>query len=534
MSDSRQNSQREDNYSRDRRSRFTEDSYSRRDSQRSGNEAPRESRYYRKEEHLQERSRSRSPARDSRWKSSSSGFAPAHPPIEEPTNNGAEAAAAAARRIAESLQSTKATSSRTSYDHSEGITSTTSASPPSAPAPPLPPSSEGPAVDIPPSMADITSKVIEGDGVFMQDVEINNVRNRYILVRASTLSEIENKSGVQLFSKGRYYPNKALATDKDPPLYLHIVSHNRKDLTVALQEIESWINKDMGPLIDERRFRRREDNERNNSNSPRNFSTHGNGNGENGQPRRKWLEEKVYINLTPSRGFHLRQAIVGPQGAYVKHIQQETRTRVQIKGQGSAFIEPSTNRESDEPIHLCIMSHDPNAIQRAKVLCEDLIASVHQQYKAWKSQPKDRDQNQGNRAYNPPNRNQAFSARDSRQEKTQPTNASPAPLVTPSLPVPSIPAVPGMEAMAMPPGVTSSIAVPTTSSMPLQGMPTMFGAPGVSAPGTEAPGTGTPGLTTPGVDPYAAYGGYNAYVQYYQQQIYAQMHGVSGDQSHPQ
>lgn len=37
---------------------------------------------------------------------------------------------------------------------------------------------------------------------------------------------------------------------------------------------------------------------------------------------------------------------------FVKYIQQETGTRVQIKGYGSGYIETDTGRESDEPMHI--------------------------------------------------------------------------------------------------------------------------------------------------------------------------------------
>lgn len=52
--------------------------------------------------------------------------------------------------------------------------------------------------------------------------------------------------------------------------------------------------------------------------------------------------------------FNLRGKIVGPSGAYVKHIQQETGARVQIRGRGSNFLEPNTGKELDEPMHLFI------------------------------------------------------------------------------------------------------------------------------------------------------------------------------------
>ena len=42
------------------------------------------------------------------------------------------------------------------------------------------------------------------------------------------------------------------------------------------------------------------------------------------------------------------------QGLFVKYIQQETGARVQIKGQGSGFVDQETGRESDEPMHIHI------------------------------------------------------------------------------------------------------------------------------------------------------------------------------------
>jgi hypothetical protein len=36
----------------------------------------------------------------------------------------------------------------------------------------------------------------------------------------------------------------------------------------------------------------------------------------------------------------------------VKYIQQETQTRVQIKGIGSGFVDQETGREADEPMYI--------------------------------------------------------------------------------------------------------------------------------------------------------------------------------------
>ena len=68
--------------------------------------------------------------------------------------------------------------------------------------------------------------------------------------------------------------------------------------------------------------------------------------------QRKWPEERIPIELEPLPGFNLRAQVVGHGGSYVKHIQQETRCRVQIKGRGSGFIENGLSTESDEPMYL--------------------------------------------------------------------------------------------------------------------------------------------------------------------------------------
>lgn len=100
------------------------------------------------------------------------------------------------------------------------------------------------------------------------------------------------------------------------------------------------MQQDLPNLIDERRFRRRED-------EPRREAVELDHRG-----RRKWPEERIPIDLEPIPGFNLRAQVVGAGGSYVKHIQQETRCRVQIKGRGSGFLEHDTGAESDEQMYL--------------------------------------------------------------------------------------------------------------------------------------------------------------------------------------
>ncbi|KTW27035.1 hypothetical protein T552_02527 [Pneumocystis carinii B80] len=234
------------------------------------------------------------------------------------------------------------------------------------------PSSEPqkPATAPPPAPpVSIVRDVYNQEGDYVKDIEVNDLRNRYTLTKGSTQKMIKEETGADVTTRGKYYPDKGLATERDPPLYLHVTATTKAGLEAAVKKIEELMSHELPSLVDERRYRKKDDVERD----------------ELG--RRKWPEERLYIGLEPIRGFYLRANIVGPNGQYVKHVQQETKCRVQIKGIGSGFMEPATGRESDEPLYLHITGPDPNEVQRAKSLCEDLLKSVKQQYEQFKASP---------------------------------------------------------------------------------------------------------------------------------------------------
>lgn len=116
--------------------------------------------------------------------------------------------------------------------------------------------------------------------------------------------------------------------------------------------------------------------------------------------QRKWPEERIPIDIEPLPGFNLRAQVVGQGGAYVKHIQGETRCRVQIKGRGSGFFERETNEESNEPMFLHVTGPDPKEVQHAKELCEDLLNNVKGQWQQFKDNPPPRNFDRGDRGYN--------------------------------------------------------------------------------------------------------------------------------------
>ncbi|EGN97029.1 hypothetical protein SERLA73DRAFT_170351 [Serpula lacrymans var. lacrymans S7.3] len=192
------------------------------------------------------------------------------------------------------------------------------------------------------------------DGDFTHDIDINDVRNRYMLTKGSTQTQIHEETGASISTKGVWYPDRSKATEKDPPLYLHIAASSQAMLQDAMDKVNELIAIDLGPLVEDKKDRLRE--------------------------KRKWPEEKIPVGLETIRNFNVRAKVVGPSGMFVKYIQQETGTRVQIKGIGSGFVDQETGRESDEPMHIHITGPDEGQVARAKVLTDDLLEVVKSEH----------------------------------------------------------------------------------------------------------------------------------------------------------
>ncbi|OSD08734.1 eukaryotic type KH-domain (KH-domain type I) [Trametes coccinea BRFM310] len=197
------------------------------------------------------------------------------------------------------------------------------------------------------------------DGEFTHDIDINDVRNRYLLTKGATQQQIHEETGASVSTKGVWYPDRSKATEKDPPLYLHVTATSKEMLDKAVGKIHDLMNTDIGPLVEDKSSRVRE--------------------------RRKWPEEKIPIGLESIRNFNVRAKVVGPQGMFVKYIQQETGTRVQIKGQGSGFVDQETGHEHDEPMFIHVTGPDEQQVQRAKALTEDLLEVVRAEHAKMKT-----------------------------------------------------------------------------------------------------------------------------------------------------
>lgn len=319
-----------------------------------------------------------------------------------------------------------------------------------------------PATVMAPPMA-VRDETMDEEGFYFKDIEVNDLRNRYLVLKEATLDDIRTKSGADIDVRGKYYPDKSMATDQHPPMYLHIASKTKKNMEAAVGMVNQLINSELAPLVDERRFRKRGDDVERDE-----FG------------RRKWPEEKVYIGIEPVRGFQARAAIVGTGGQNVKYIQNETRTRIQLKGIGSSYEEVSTGREADEPMFLHVTGPDVVEVQRAKGMVEDLLVSVRERFEEFKRNGADRDhRDRDDRSYHSHGRDhrdsrsrddtdrgyhRAHGSRDARSSSYG-RDASDSPAPAPPLPPPPPQFVSG--GMPLPPSLDfSRFANPSGASGP--------------------------------------------------------------------
>ncbi|KIW51553.1 hypothetical protein PV05_10263 [Exophiala xenobiotica] len=377
----------------------------------------------------------------------------------------AAAAAAAAAKINAELQARKG------IQHVDVPPIRSSSTPTPAPKPTTPSSGQ--------STSKVDGEIYVADGDYIKDVEINDLRNRYTLTKGSTQKMIKDETGADVTTRGSYYPDKSMATAVNPPLYLHVTSTSKAGLEKAIAKIEELMQQELPNLVDERRFKRRE---------PEQVERDEFG-------RRKWPEERIPLDMENIPGFNLRAQVVGQGGAYVKHIQQETGCRVQIKGRGSGFMEHSTGQEADEPMYLHVAGPQPQQVQKAKELCEDLLVNVRQNYEHFKANPPPQRMESYTDGYGAEANRHHYGGGYGRDRGREDSYSHGASYNSPYA------------------------ATPTTPAPGTAGSPTDYAAQWAQYYASQ-----------PGGDPYAAYGGYQNYVAYYQ---YYQQQAAAGQQQSP-
>lgn len=200
-----------------------------------------------------------------------------------------------------------------------------------------------------------------GPATFTHKVDINDLRNRYLLAKPATAEEIRAETGCNVAVAGVWLMDRSRAKEHELPMHLVLTASTKASLDAGIARVDELIRTELGPLIEDRAKQKADWEAR--------------------RPvRTKWPEEKVTVNLESIRNFNVRAKVVGPGGLFVKYIQQETGCKVQLKGRGSGFIDQETGAEADEPMFVSVAGPDEEQVRIARDLAADLLVVVREEH----------------------------------------------------------------------------------------------------------------------------------------------------------
>ncbi|KAF4712032.1 hypothetical protein FOZ62_025663, partial [Perkinsus olseni] len=86
------------------------------------------------------------------------------------------------------------------------------------------------------------------------------------------------------------------------------------------------------------------------------------------------------------KDFPIVGRIIGPNGEHMKEIHNKTSAKLRLRGRRSNYREGPEQKESDEPLHLCVSSNDEVSYRRTCEMVEHLMKGVYEDYGVWCSQ----------------------------------------------------------------------------------------------------------------------------------------------------
>merc|ERR1719162_2005657 len=92
---------------------------------------------------------------------------------------------------------------------------------------------------------------------------------------------------------------------------------------------------------------------------------------------------RFLIGIDNDKEFQVARRLIGPKGSNMKKIVQQTDAKLRLRGQGSGYFEGSGQKESSEPLQLCISCTNVEGYKVAVRLTEDLLLKVHDEFRGF-------------------------------------------------------------------------------------------------------------------------------------------------------
>ena len=209
------------------------------------------------------------------------------------------------------------------------------------------------------------------------EININDCSNKGTLTKKATQEEIRAACNVSVRIGGKYKPPGDTSTEEQP-LHLRIEAANPDDLKKA----EDMIREMMGPVVVP-------EYEGGPPPGPAIGAALPMAPSEGGLPQPvnvlasnapPMFTAVLEVGVDPQFGYAVRGKLLGPKGAYLKHIQEQTGVKVQLAGKGSGNTGPD-GTEGAMNLSLALNAPSEEALDIAKTLAESLIESVMADHK---------------------------------------------------------------------------------------------------------------------------------------------------------
>jgi len=115
---------------------------------------------------------------------------------------------------------------------------------------------------------------------------------------------------------------------------------------------------------------------------PRRIKKQNSGNLDNSPSRVRKFTCRFDVGIQNERIFQVARRIIGSKGANMKKIFKDTGAKLRLRGQGSGFLEGTSQQESPEALHLCVSAKKIDEYQLAVRKIEELLQGVYREYRA--------------------------------------------------------------------------------------------------------------------------------------------------------
>ena len=101
---------------------------------------------------------------------------------------------------------------------------------------------------------------------------------------------------------------------------------------------------------------------------------------------------KYEILIPNDKEFQIARRLIGSKGCNMKKIIDECKllephsndiVKLRLRGRGSGYKEGPQNKESDEPLHLCISAKNQEEMKKACAKVDDLLNKIYEEYKKY-------------------------------------------------------------------------------------------------------------------------------------------------------